>query len=86
MRLAEAGNEVARIAAITGHSIANVHQILETYPVRTYTKGKAAIIKLEDDTAAVQAARKERLENAAASHKSVKPRPCVNGKSVTIIP
>ena len=63
VRLAEAGCEVPRIAAITMHSIASVHQILETYLVRTYNMGRAAIAKLEDYTRAVQKARKERLSN-----------------------
>ncbi len=45
------------------HSIAKVHQILETYLVRTDNMAKSAIVKLEDYTAAVQAARQERPRN-----------------------
>ena len=50
---------VPQIAAITGHSLANVHQILETYLVRTYAMSKSAIVKLEDYTKAVRDAREE---------------------------
>ncbi len=57
VRLAEAGCAVPQIAAITLHSIKNVHDILEVYLVRTYTMSKAAIVKLEDYTAAVREAR-----------------------------
>ena len=62
VRLAEAGCEVPRIAAITGHSIANAHQILETYLVRTHNMAKAAIVKLEDWTREQKASRSERTE------------------------
>ena len=64
VRLAEAGCEVPLIASITGHSIANAYQILETYLVRTNKMAKAAIVKLESYTAAVREARKERGKNA----------------------
>ncbi len=64
VRLTEAGCEVPRIAAITLHSFANVHQILETYLVRTYNMAQAAIVKLESYTAAVRKAQQERRANA----------------------
>jgi integrase len=47
IRLAEAGCTVPQIAAITGHSLKQVENILETYFVRTYEMGAAAITKLE---------------------------------------
>jgi hypothetical protein len=68
----EAGCEVPRIAAITLHSIANVHQILETYLVRTYNMAKAAIVKLESYTAAVREARNERSGNTPDPDQSAK--------------
>jgi len=48
IRLAEAECTVPQIAAITGHSLKQVETILETYFVRTYEMGSAAITKLED--------------------------------------
>ena len=53
----------ATIGAITGHSIANAHQILETYLVRTYNMAKSAIVKLEDWTREQKATRSELSEN-----------------------
>jgi integrase len=47
MRLAEADCTVPQIAAITGHSLKQVEGIMETYFVRTYEMGAAAITKLE---------------------------------------
>jgi hypothetical protein len=38
---------VPQIAAITGHSLKQVEGIMETYFVRTYEMGAAAITKLE---------------------------------------
>jgi len=38
---------VPQIAAITGHSLKQVEGIVETYFVRTYEMGAAAITKLE---------------------------------------
>ena len=46
-RLAEAGCTAPEIAAITGHSLAMVNEILETYLVRTEKTAKNAILKLE---------------------------------------
>jgi integrase len=48
IRLAEAGCTVPEIAAITGHSIKSVEDILRTYLVRTYPQAQAAIRKLEE--------------------------------------
>lgn len=48
VRMFEAGCEVGEIAAITGHSLAEVTKILETYFVRTYPMAQNAIAKLED--------------------------------------
>ncbi len=45
--LAEAGCEIPQIAAITGHSIASVTQIIEHYLARTSTLADAAIAALE---------------------------------------
>jgi len=47
VRLAEAGCTTPQIASITGHSLRQVETILETYFVRTYEMGEAAIEKLE---------------------------------------
>jgi integrase len=47
VRLAEADCTVPQIAAITGHSLKQVEGIMETYFVRTYEMGAAAITKLE---------------------------------------
>lgn len=63
VRLAEAGCEIPLIGAITGHAIANLYQILETYLVRTHRMAKSAIHKLEDYTKAIQEARRERTED-----------------------
>lgn len=48
VRLAEADCTVPQIAAITGHSLKQVEGIMETYFVRTYEMGAAAITKLEE--------------------------------------
>jgi hypothetical protein len=47
VRLAEADCTVPQIAAITGHSLKQVEGIMESYFVRTYEMGAAAITKLE---------------------------------------
>lgn len=48
IRLSEASCEVPQLAAITGHSLKQATTILETYYVRTYEMGSAAITKLEN--------------------------------------
>jgi integrase len=48
VRLAEAGAETAQIAAITGHSLASVNQILDRYLVRTGELARAAFQKRLD--------------------------------------
>ena len=48
VRLFEAGCEVGQIAAITGHTLQQVENILEHYFVRTAAMSDAAITKLED--------------------------------------
>jgi integrase len=45
--LAEAGATVPEIAAVTGHTLAHVTRILETYLARTRHLADAAIVKLE---------------------------------------
>lgn len=47
-RLAEAGCTVAEIAAITGHSLKTVHQILERYLARTSDLASSAILKFQN--------------------------------------
>jgi integrase len=63
IRLAEAECTVPQIAAITGHSLKQVEVILETYFVRTYEMGEAAILKLERH--------QDSLKEAAAAAKAV---------------
>jgi integrase len=46
-RLAEAGCSVGEIAAISGHTIASAHKIIESYLARTPTLARQAIAKLE---------------------------------------
>ena len=48
IRLSEAGCEVPQISAITGHTLASVTHILETYFVRTEVMAESAITKLQD--------------------------------------
>jgi integrase len=48
IRLFEAGCNTGQIASITGHTLQQVENILETYFVRTKTMGDAAILKLEE--------------------------------------
>jgi integrase len=47
VRMGEAGAEIHQIAAVSGHSIENTKQILETYLPRTVEMGKAAIARWE---------------------------------------
>lgn len=47
-RLAEAGCTVIEIAAITGHSLKTVHQILERYLARTPELASSAILKFQN--------------------------------------
>lgn len=46
VRLAEAGCTTSEIAAITGHSLARVEEILRTYLPKTTPQARAAITKL----------------------------------------
>lgn len=63
VRLAEAGCQVPQIAAITGHSLRSVDNIMEHYFVRTFPMAQTAIARLEDHRAAARAKRRgDKLE------------------------
>ena len=47
--MGEAGATEAQIASVSGHSIENTRQILETYLVRTLPMGQAAVRKWEEN-------------------------------------
>lgn len=50
VRMAEAGAEIHQIAAVSGHSIDDTKQILETYLPRTYEMGREAVLRWESKT------------------------------------